>query len=280
MDWNTWHDAYDTVGSPLARRLALVQERVRAALDDAPPGQLTAVSLCAGQGRDLIGVLAGHPRAAEVRARLVELDERNVRIARRAAAAAGLDGVEVVAGDAALTDHYAGLVPADLVLVCGVLGNLTDADVERTLDFCTRLCRTGGTVVWTRNRLRLPDLVPQVCRWLEERGFERLWVSDPALPLGVGAHRFRGRPRPLEPGERMFTFVGYDVLGREQDIGPGMFGWDVGLGVLGGEVGRPDLDRSDFSRPHLGWSDFSRPDLSRPDLSRPDLSRSDARRGG
>lgn len=213
MDWHEWHDAYDSPDSYLGRRLALVQERIRHALDTAPPGPLTAVSVCAGQGRDLIGVLAGHPRRHDVRARLVELDERNVEVAAQAARAARLSGVEVVAGDASLTDQYAGLVPADLVLVCGVLGNITDADVERTLDHCTRLCRTGGTVVWTRNR-KAPDLVPQVCAWLEERGFERRWVSEPALVQAVGAHRFTGESRQLPLGERMFEFIGYDTLRR------------------------------------------------------------------
>lgn len=211
MDWHEWHDRYGSPDSHLARRLVIVQDRIRRALDDAPPGPLTAVSLCAGQGHDLIGVLADHPRRDDVRARLVELDERNVEVAREAAA--GLPGVEVVAGDASASDHYAGHVPADLVLICGILGNVTDADAERLLDHCTRLCRTGGTVVWTRNRQLGPeDLVPQVCAWLEERGFERLWVSDPELGFGVGAHRFTGEPRPLVRGERMFDFVGYDVL--------------------------------------------------------------------
>ena len=152
MDWHEWHDAYDSPDSYLGRRLALVQERIRLALDEAPPGPLTAVSLCAGQGRDLIGALHDHPRRADVRARLVELDDRNVAVARAAARAAGLPDVEVLAGDASLTDHYAPLVPADLVLVCGVLGNLVDADVERTIDHLAQLCRPGGTVVWTRTR--------------------------------------------------------------------------------------------------------------------------------
>lgn len=214
MDWHEWHDSYNSPDSYLSRRLALVQERLRLALDTAPPGPLTALSLCAGQGRDLIGVLADHPRGAEVRARLVELDERNVAHAAASARAAGLPGVEAVAGDASSTDRYADLAPADLVLACGVLGNITDADVERLLDHCTALCRTGGTLVWTRSRDLGTDLVPQVCAWLEERGFERLWVSDPSIPQAVGAHRFTGRQRQLPPGTRMFDFIGYDVLRR------------------------------------------------------------------
>jgi hypothetical protein len=38
---------------------------------------------------------------------MVELDEQNVLSARRAASAAGLDGVEVIAADASVTDVYA-----------------------------------------------------------------------------------------------------------------------------------------------------------------------------
>ena len=75
----------------------------------AKPGPLRAISLCAGQGRDLISALAGHPRRYDVRARLVELDPRNTETARQAAQAAGLPRVEVVTGDAALTDTYAGI---------------------------------------------------------------------------------------------------------------------------------------------------------------------------
>ena len=205
-DWYTWHHDYDEPGSALARRLAAVQEQIRTALDAAPPGRLHAVSLCAGQGRDLIGALARHPRRDDVSARLVELDSRNVAAARAAAEAAGLPLVEVVTGDAALTDHYAGMVPAYLVLVCGVFGNMTDDDVRRTIGYCTQLCAHGGTVVWTRGRWE-PDLVPQICDWFADRGFELGWVSDQAQGWGAGAHRFTATPVPLERGARMFTFT-------------------------------------------------------------------------
>jgi len=205
-DWQSWHDDYDRPDSSLARRLVAVQDRIRIALDTAPPGPLRAVSMCAGQGRDLIGVLAGHPRRDDVTARLVELDERNAATAAESAAAAGLDKVEVVTGDAAMTDQYAGMVPAYLVLACGVFGNVEDADIARTISYCTQLCAQGGTVVWTRGRFE-PDLVPQVCDWFAERGFEELWVSEPGVGYGVGVHRLTMAPAPLEPGARMFTFT-------------------------------------------------------------------------
>lgn len=216
MDWQAWHQEYDAPGSNLARRLAVVQDRVRAALDACPPGPLRAVSLCAGQGRDLLEVLASHPRGADVRARLVELDPRNSAVAEKTVQAAGLTGVEVVTGDAARTDHYLDMAPAHVVVACGIFGNITDDDIERTIEACTRLCATGGTVIWTRHR-SAPDRVPGICRWFGERGFDLVWLSDPEAGFGVGAHRFTGVPRPLEPGRHMFSFVGYDVLDRPDD---------------------------------------------------------------
>jgi hypothetical protein len=211
MDWQTWHDEYDLPGSPLARRLGVVQEQIVVALDGSPPGPLQVISLCSGQGRDLLEVLASHPRRDDVQARLVELDPRNTAMAEETARAAGLNQVEVVAADAALTDHYRGMVPADLVLVCGVFGNITDGDIERTIDCCSQLCKTGGTVIWTRHR-DAPDRVPLICAWFEERGFDRQWLSEQDVGFGVGVHRFTGEPQPLTRGERMFTFVGYEVL--------------------------------------------------------------------
>lgn len=74
MDWNAWHDAFDEPDSALGRRLRAVKDRVRAGLDRCPPGPIRALSMCAGQGRDLIEVLATHPRRTDVMARLVELD--------------------------------------------------------------------------------------------------------------------------------------------------------------------------------------------------------------
>jgi hypothetical protein len=53
---------------------------------------------------DLLEVPADYVRRDEVWARLVELDARTTALAAAAVRAAGLDRVEVVTGDAALTD--------------------------------------------------------------------------------------------------------------------------------------------------------------------------------
>jgi ubiquinone/menaquinone biosynthesis C-methylase UbiE len=212
MDWHSWHADYDVPDSSLARRLAVVQEQVRNALDACPPGPLTVVSLCAGEGRDLLGVLPTHPRRDDVRARLVDLDPRSTAVAEESIRVAGLTGVEVVEGDAALVDHYQDLVPADLVLVCGVFGNIVDTDIERTIDTCRQLTKSGGTVIWTRHRGE-PDLVPTICRWFEEREFDRVWLSDPQAGFGVGVHRLTGRPDPLILARSMFVFASFEQLG-------------------------------------------------------------------
>lgn len=212
MDWRSWHDDYDRPDSNLARRLRAVRERIHLALHDQPAGPLHVISMCAGQGRDLLPVLARHPRRADVRARLVELNAGNAALAEETARAAGLDGVEVVTGDAARTDAYLGMAPAGLLLVCGVFGNLTDADVERTVDACPQLCAPGGTVIWTRHPDPPPNRIPRINGWFEERGFTRLWSSGPDERFGVGVHRYDGEPRPLIPGVRLFDFVGYDAL--------------------------------------------------------------------
>jgi hypothetical protein len=99
------------------------------------------------------------------------------------------------------------MVPADVVLICGVFGNIRDADVRATIGYAGQLCARGGTVVWTRHR-RPPDLVPRICHWFAEQGFEQWWLSEPGEGFGLGVHRFTGRPRPLRRGARMFAFVG------------------------------------------------------------------------
>ncbi len=206
-DWLEWHAPYDDAGSSLSQRLAAVQRQIRAVLDAAPDRTLRVVSACAGQGRDLLEVLATHPARDRVSARLVELDPRNVRIARAAAAANGLTAVDVVQADAGAVDSYAGAVPADLVLFCGVFGNIGDADIERTIKALPQFCAPGATVIWTRGRWA-PNVVASIRRWFDRAGFaERSFEAPDGARWSVGADQLTADPMPLAPGQRLFTFT-------------------------------------------------------------------------
>jgi hypothetical protein len=204
-DWQAWHTPYDEAGSAIADRLIVVQRLIAEAIT-AHRGPMRAISACAGQGRDLLGVLADHPRGNDVTARLVELDAGNASAAR--AAAEPFAGVEVVTGDASTTDAFAGAVPADLILMCGVFGNVSDEDVKRTIDLLPTLCAAGATVIWTRHR-KPPDLTSSIDHWFNLAGFDWLTIeSPPDHPwVGVGAHRLRIAPQPFRPKTRMFSFL-------------------------------------------------------------------------
>jgi hypothetical protein len=224
--WVRWHRAYEDPASALSARLRAVQAGVRAVLDHHPPGPIRLVSICAGQGRDVIDVVVDHPRRADVRARLVERDPELVAFARARAAAAGVgDLIEVVEGDASVAGSYAGALPADLVLICGVFGNISDEDIRSTILAMPSFCAPGGTVIWTRHR-HPPDLNPSIREWFAQAGFaEESYAAPEPYVLSVGRHRLAGgvpaggaaaggaaAVGALDPDLRLFDFVGNGSL--------------------------------------------------------------------
>jgi hypothetical protein len=208
-DWAAWHRQYDNPDSSLATRLALVQMHLADALTTAPAGPISLVSLCAGQGRDVLGVLPGHARRDDVTAILVESDPRNAAVARERAAEAGLTAaVDVRQADAGLVAVFEDALPADVLLLCGIFGNVADPDIQRTATAAALLCRPGGTVIWTRHR-RAPDLTPSLRSWFADAGFDEIAFESPptATLTSVGVHRLRSTaPGARIPAERLFTF--------------------------------------------------------------------------
>jgi hypothetical protein len=207
MDWAAWHAAYDDPSSPLSVRLRLVRLRLSEAIDRAPPGPVRLVSLCAGQGRDVTGVLPGHPRRDDVHAVLVESDPRNAAVARGAAASAGLAQIEVREADAAAVASFADALPADVLLLCGIFGNVSDEDIKRTVEASAAMCAPGATVIWTRHR-RPPDVTVQVRAWFAASGFDELAFDAPGTDTmtGLGTNRLRRPATAGLPDRPLFTF--------------------------------------------------------------------------
>jgi hypothetical protein len=227
VDWVAWHEAYDDPSSQLSARLTLVKQHVAAALDRAPASPIRLVSLCAGQGQDVIETLPDHPRRNDVSAVLVEADPENVARARDAASTAGLTGadpgsaerarrgaeatgrpgVEVRQADASQVASFADALPADVLLLCGIFGNVSVADIERTVAAAPALCAPGATVIWTRHR-REPDLTPRIRAWFTGAGFEELAFGSPesAPRTGVGAAVLRDAGGAVRPEGPLFRF--------------------------------------------------------------------------
>ncbi len=203
-DWVAWHAEYEDPDSRLSQRVREVQKQLSGALGRAPAGPIRIISACAGEGRDVIPVVATHPRGADVTARLVEFD---ASLAERARSVAP-PNVEVITGDASTTDAFAGAVPAHIALFCGVFGNITDDDIHHTVDVLPSLLAPGGEVLWTRHRHE-PDLTPRIRAWFAEAGFDEMDFTPDGITYSVGTHRLAPTtsPAPFEAGVTMFRFV-------------------------------------------------------------------------
>ncbi len=207
MDWTRWHQAYEDPQSSHSQRLAVVQTAICDWVDSQPPGPLRLVSACAGQGRDVVGALRDHPRRADVTGVLVEYDADVATQARSSIREAELTGIQVLVGDAGNTSAYTGWTPADLLLFCGVFGNISDQDVHRTIEMLPAFCAPTATVTWTRHRVA-PDLTPQVRSWFAEAGFEEVaFISPGENRFAVGVHRLVRSPMAFAPDRQLFTFT-------------------------------------------------------------------------
>lgn len=205
-NYQQWLLAYDDPTSDLSWRLRQVQAYVREALDAAST-PIRILSACAGDGRDVLKVLRERDDIDRASVTLIELHPAIAQQARRAALDSGLANVVVRTADAGNTDAYVGAVPADLVLLMGIFGNISDDDLRRTIQVAPQLCAPGATVLWSRGRDH-SDRNDVVRAWFHDAGFNELDYRErnagtcPAL----GAMRYDGEPAALVPGQPLFTF--------------------------------------------------------------------------
>jgi hypothetical protein len=205
--WASWHQDYADPTSPLSQRLGVVVSRIHQAVDLLPPGPIRLISACAGQGHEVVLALQHHPRSADVSGYLVEWDEYNVHEASGILRAAGLHGIKAVRADASDVDTYRDMPRADLLLLCGIFGNVSDDDVENTIAHASSLCGPGAFVIWTRHR-RAPDLTPRIRDWFGEAGLEEVSFESPGEnSFSVGMNRLLSQPLPTVPGLTLFTFL-------------------------------------------------------------------------
>lgn len=202
-NWSEWHNKYDAPGSDLAARLVAVQNAIHESIEG---GAVSIIDICAGDARDIVGALRGDPSAARLHGLLVEIDPALAAKAKTSLQEANLK-LDVVVADAADTSLYKQHAPADLVLLCGVFGNISKADIIKTIQFLPHLCKPGGTVIWTRNR-REPDITPWIRDRFNKAGFdENNFIGPAGTTYGVGVATFNGETPIDWASTNLFKFI-------------------------------------------------------------------------
>ena len=205
-DWQEWHRSYEDPSSSLARRLTVVRGHVAEALAAPRQSPIRILSLCSGDGRDLLPVLARstHPTHTAL---LIEQDPTLAETARQTAADLNLDCVTVITADAGDPARFAGAPPVDLLLLCGIFGNISELDIRTVVTATPALLSDGGTVIWTRGSAD-PDLRPTIRRWFTQAGLREVAFDSEPAGFGVGvAIKPAGARTESRLPPRLFRFI-------------------------------------------------------------------------
>lgn len=89
----------------------------------------------------------------------------------------------------------------------GIFGNISDADLWRTIDTAPGFCPPGGTLIWSRGRDR-DDLNQAIRSRFLGLGFAELSYDerDQGSRPALGAMRYDGPAAALDIDSILFTF--------------------------------------------------------------------------
>ena len=205
--WVSWHGVYDDPSSAQSRRLRIVQAHLREVLEDQPPGPIRVIVPCAGQGRDLLGVLVDHPRRSDVVATLIDIEPGNVAIAQATADELALPGITVIVGDAGRTTVYRGAVPASVIVLSGFFGYLSKRHVSKLIATLPQLCAPDAVVIWSRRVDPQGRRAASTRKRFEACGFRSIPSKiQNTEEWHVGVERLAGAPAPLRENQHIFSF--------------------------------------------------------------------------
>jgi hypothetical protein len=205
--WSGWPGkAYARSG--YHQRLSAVQTHLSQCLDSAPGGEVRIVSICAGDGRDVIGVVESHRRRNEITAWLVELNRHSVSVGVRRATSAGLEErVRYLNADATIYETYRNVWPSDIVLVCGVWGHVPVCDRMPLVRAIAGLCKSGSSVIWTRGVSRGHAHLQAIQSLFADSDWNEVRLSiTPDRKWAAATYRYVGAPLDRPQGGRIFQF--------------------------------------------------------------------------
>ena len=205
--WSGWPEkAYQREG--YQQRLTAVQEHLCECLDEAAPGPIRILSICAGDGRDVIGAVRSHRRRKDVAAWLVELNSQSVELGKGYSVNAGLErSLKFINDDATTYATYKGIGPADIVLICGVWGHVPVNEKSMLVRAVSTLCKPGGAVIWTRGTSKGIARVREIEALFAGNWWDKGRVTyTPDAAWAVATYRYRGPAQELPADGQIFHF--------------------------------------------------------------------------
>jgi hypothetical protein len=125
--------------------------------------------------------------------------------------------VEFVHGDATEPGSYRAVAPANIVVMCGMLGLVDLPELPNVVRAMQALCAHRGHVVWTRrldwrNGVRQTKVLQAMMAQagfrhskLSVTSFGALFCQTPRPSFAVGTHCYDGEPVALPASGRLFT---------------------------------------------------------------------------
>jgi hypothetical protein len=204
--WSGWPDeAYKREG--FQQRLSFVHDHLTECLNTAPRGAVRILSICSGDGRDVLGVLESHRRATEVTASLVELDSQSVAAGESRAKESGLESaVRFLNTDATVFETYQAIAPADIVLVCGVWGHVPADERGQLVRAIECFCKRDGRVIWTRGVEKGRHRLEEIAAHFPDANWKKVRESI-GPKWGVMTHQYCGPQRAIPATGQIFNFT-------------------------------------------------------------------------
>jgi ubiquinone/menaquinone biosynthesis C-methylase UbiE len=208
VNWSGWPElAYQRPN--YRERLRVVQEQLAECLDQAPHNPLRLLSICAGDGRDVIGVLQSHRRREDVEAYLVELNGQSVSEGVKNVRGSGLENVvKFIHADATEYSTYKNLAPCDIVLICGVWGHVTANERANLIHALALFCKPSGKVIWTRKISKGEHMLKVVQSQFDEASWTLVRQSSTSdNKWAVCTYRYHGPALEVPANGRIFSFA-------------------------------------------------------------------------
>jgi hypothetical protein len=200
-----WHDNYEDKTSTPYKRTLIVKKLIVDYLIN--KNNITILSICAGQGRDVLTSLN-----ADTYAYLIDIDKKCIDYAQSYVNNNNIHNVSIIKADASLISTYVdnNIPKADLILICGVFGHLSLEDISITAQSLKQLIKTGGSVIWTRHKFD-NDITKEVREAFELAGYkEETFISPKEEPFSIGMHKLI--ENAIEPiyDLKMFDYIEFN----------------------------------------------------------------------